>query len=98
MSASCGRRTFFIFPDNARRPGIFLVGPDGRESIVNVRHDARASIVDRVSDRWTIRIGDEEICVANGRVIRSVPGGRKAPRLSQQPLYRPYAGDAVALR
>jgi len=93
-----GRRTFFIFPDNARRPGIFLVGPDGRESIVNVRHDARASIVDRVSDRWTIRIGDEEICVANGRVIRSVPGGRKAPRLSQQPLYRPYAGDAVALR
>jgi type IV secretion system protein VirB9 len=93
-----GRRTFFVFPDNARRPGIFLVGPDGRESIVNVRHDARASIVDRVSDRWTIRIGDEEICVANGRVIRSVPGGRKAPRLSQQPLYRPDAGDAVALR
>ena len=93
-----GRRTFFVFPDNARRPGIFLVGPDGRESIVNVRHDSRASIVDRVSDRWTIRIGDEEICVANGRVIRSVPGGRKAPRLSQQPLYRPDAGDAVALR
>jgi type IV secretion system protein VirB9 len=78
-----GRRTIFVFPDNARRPGIFLVGPDGRESIVNVRHAENASIVDRVSDRWTIRIGDEEICVAHGDVIRSVPGGRRAPQLAQ---------------
>jgi type IV secretion system protein VirB9 len=78
-----GKRTIFVFPENARRPGIFAVGPDGRESIVNVRHDANASIVDRVSDRWTIRIGDEEICVAHGDVIRSVPGGRRAPQLAQ---------------
>lgn len=84
-----GRRTIFVFPDNARRPAIFLVGPDGRESIVNVRHDEQASIVDRVSDRWTIRIGDEEICIAHGDVIRSVPGGRRAPQLSQGGLYDP---------
>jgi len=84
-----GKRTIFVFPDNARRPGIFLVGPDGRETIVNVRHDKNASIVDRVSDRWTIRIGNEEICVASATAIRSVPGGRRAPRLSQRTGYDP---------
>ena len=93
-----GRRTFFVFPDGARRPGIFVVGLDGRESLVNVRHDARASVVDRVSDRWTLRIGDEEICVATGRVIRSVPGGRKAPRLGRQVASGTGSGNAAAPR
>ena len=93
-----GRRTVFVFPQNARRPGIFLVGPDGRESIVNVRHDENASIVDRVSDRWTIRIGDQEICVAHGDVIRSVPGGRRAPQLSQGYGYDPEIRGAVVIK
>ena len=62
---------------------------DGRESIVNIRHNESASIVDRVSDRWTIRIGDQEICVAHGDVIRSVPGGRGAPQLYQGYAYDP---------
>ena len=90
-----GTRTVFLFADNARRPGIFLVGPDGRESIVNVRHDRNATVVDRVSDRWTIRIGDEEICVAHGDVIRSVPGGRKAPKLGAGYSYDPEGRDVV---
>ena len=93
-----GKRTIFVFPENARRPGIFLVGPDGRESIVNVRHDENASIVDRVSDRWTIRIGDEEICVAHGDVIRSVPGGRRAPQLAQGYGYDPDIRGSVVTK
>ncbi|WP_299841549.1 TrbG/VirB9 family P-type conjugative transfer protein [uncultured Jannaschia sp.] len=94
-----GRRTIFVFPENARRPGIFLVGPGGRESIVNVRHAENASIVDRVSDRWTIRIGDEEICVAHGDVIRSVPGGRRAPQLGQgYAVYDPEIRGAVVTK
>ena len=93
-----GKRTVFVFPDNARRPGIFLVSPDGRESIVNVRHDANASIVDRVSDRWTIRIGDEEICVASGRAIRSVPGGRRAAQLGQGYGYDPEIRGTVVMK
>lgn len=84
-----GRRTIFVFPPNARRPGIFAVGPDGRESIVNVHHTENASIVDRVSDRWTIRIGDDELCVAHGDVIRSVPGGGTAPQLDQGIVFDP---------
>ena len=93
-----GRRTVFVFPEDARRAGIFAVGPDGRESIVNVRHDENASIVDRVSDRWTIRIGDEEICVAHGDVIRSVPGGRRAPQLAQGFAYDPEFHGGVATK
>ena len=94
-----GRRTIFVFPETARRPGIFLVGPDGRESIVNVRHDENASIVDRVSDRWTIRVGDEEICVAHGDVIRSVPGGRRAPQLGQgYAAYDPEIRGAAVIK
>ncbi len=91
-----GQRTIFVFPGNARRPGIFLVGPDGREIIVNARHTENATIIDRVSDRWTIRIGDEEICIAHGDVIRSVPGGRRAPRLAQGYGYDPdFTGSVV---
>ena len=33
------------------------------------------------SDRWTLRIGDEELCVAHERVIKTVPGGRRAKAL-----------------
>ena len=93
-----GQRTIFVFPDNARRPGIFLVGPNGRETIVNARHTENATIVDRVSDRWTIRIGDEEICVAHGDVIRSVPGGRRAPQLAQGYGYDPEIRGSVVTK
>lgn len=78
-----GRRTYFTFPEGTRRPAIFAVDETGRETIVNVRHDEDASIVDRVASRWTVRIGEDELCVAHGDVIRSVPGGRKATRLGQ---------------
>lgn len=64
-----GRQTVFTVPPLAPRPAIFRVGSDGRESVVNVRHDGNNIIVDGVSDRWTMRIGDEEICVARRGVI-----------------------------
>ena len=76
-----GQRTSFSFPEGTRRPAIFAVDASGREAIVNVQHTGTASVVDRVSERWTVRIGNEEICVAHADVIRSVPGGRKAAQL-----------------
>lgn len=45
-----------------------------------VRQTDDGAVIDSTSDRWTIRIGDDEICVANGSVLKSVPGGRKATR------------------
>ncbi|MBM9595055.1 TrbG/VirB9 family P-type conjugative transfer protein [Roseitranquillus sediminis] len=76
-----GRQTFFVFPEGARRPAIFAADASGRESVVNVTHDENASVVDRVSERWTLRIGDEELCIAHGRVVRAVRGGRSATPL-----------------
>lgn len=76
-----GRRTWFEFGKDAPRPAIFRVDETGREAIVNVQQTDTGSVVVGTSDRWTLRIGDEEICIAHGRVIRSVPGGRKAASL-----------------
>lgn len=76
-----GRQTWFIFPEGARRPAIFAADAAGKESIVNVRHLDGASVVDRTSDRWTLRIGDEELCIAHGDAVRGVPGGRSARAL-----------------
>lgn len=76
-----GRRTYFEFPRDAPRPAIFRVDEAGRESIINVRETETGSVVTGASDRWTLRIGDEEICVAHERVIKSVPGGRRSKAL-----------------
>ena len=66
-----GRQTVFTIPPNAPRPAIFRVNALGQESVVNVRDAGDDIIVDGVSDRWTMRIGDEEICIARGSVIDS---------------------------
>ena len=76
-----GRRTTFEFPPDAPRPAIFRVDEQGRESIINVRETESGAVVMGTSDRWTLRIGDEELCVAHERVIKTVPGGRRAKAL-----------------
>ena len=73
-----GRTTTFVFPENAPRPAIFRADAAGRESIVNLRETGNSVVVTGTSDRWTLRIGDEELCVAHARVIRTVPGGEQA--------------------
>lgn len=75
-----GKATTFRFPGNAPRPAIFRVDAEGRESIVNIRQTDDGAVIDSTSDRWTLRIGDEEICVADGSVLDSVPDKRSADR------------------
>lgn len=85
--------TYFQFPDNVRRAAIFRVDAQGRESIVNVQQTENGSVVSGTSDRWTIRIGDEEICIAHGRVIRTVPNNGSAKALNAAFI---NSGTAVA--
>jgi type IV secretion system protein VirB9 len=61
------RQTTFRFAPNTPRPAIFKVDETGAESIVNLRQAGDRVIVDGVSDRWTVRIGDEELCIASAR-------------------------------
>ncbi len=65
-----GGQTFFTFPENAQRPAIFKVGTKGRESLVNLRSKGNTIIADSVHNRWTIRIGDEAVYIADGSVVK----------------------------
>lgn len=68
-----GRQTFFKFAPNAPKPAIFKVDEKGRESIVNVRTNGNVIIADSINGLWTVRIGDEALCVASGDKIKSLP-------------------------
>lgn len=68
-----GVATYFKFSPGAPRPAIFRVDPAGRESVVNVRATNDGFIVDSISERWTIRRGERELCVAHEDVIDTVP-------------------------
>lgn len=70
-----GKQTFFRFPENAPLPGIFRVGDKGREFVVNSRTAGSTIVVDGVQKLWTVRIGEEAICVSNGpNVVTSIFG------------------------
>ncbi len=94
-----GRVTTFVFPETAPRPAIFRVDEDGRESVVNVRETGTSTVVTGTSDRWTLRIGDEEICIAHQRVLGSVPGGKRSKALrAGYAANVPTGGPASAIR
>lgn len=61
-----GKQTFFTFSDEGPLPGIFRVGDEGREYLINSRTSGRQIIVDGVNTEWTIRIGDRAVCVSKG--------------------------------
>lgn len=65
-----GKQTFFTFPQNVSLPAIFRVGKGGKEFLVNSRTSGRQIIVDGIAPQWTIRIGEEALCVANGSTLR----------------------------
>ncbi len=76
-----GRQTTFVFAPDAPRPAIFRVDATGRESIINLRETDTGAVVTGTSDRWTLRIGEEELCVAHQRVIKTVPGSARSKAL-----------------
>lgn len=60
--------TYFKFPGQRDLPAIYMVDPDGNESIVN-RHGAGPSneivVVHRVAARWTLRLGSRALAIWN---------------------------------
>lgn len=65
-----GKQTFFTFPEEGPLPAVFRVGKGGKEYLINSRTSGRQIIVDGISKQWTIRIGAEALCVANGSKIK----------------------------
>ncbi|MEM5469772.1 MAG: TrbG/VirB9 family P-type conjugative transfer protein [Paracoccaceae bacterium] len=62
-----GRYTYFTFPENGRQPAIFKADDIGRERTVNWTQDGSTVRVLGVNDNWTLRIGDEALCVVRDR-------------------------------
>jgi type IV secretion system protein VirB9 len=61
-----GEFTYFKFKDiNSELPAIFLVSKEGKESLVNFRVDNGYVVIERVADRFTLRHGDDVVCVFN---------------------------------
>ncbi len=80
-----GEYTYFKFPGNRDLPAIYLVDPDGNESIVN-RHSAGAAsetvVVHRVAQRWVLRLGDRALAIWNDAYD---PAGRRNTSRTSSP-------------
>jgi len=62
-----GVKTYFKFPDEI--PAIFVVKPDGSESLVNYRRRGEVIVVDKYAAQFTLRKGDEVTCIFNLHAI-----------------------------
>lgn len=60
--------TYFKFPGQRDIPAIYMVGPDGNESLVN-RHSTGPSneivVVHKVAARWVLRLGSRALAIWN---------------------------------
>lgn len=68
-----GRQTSFLLPEGAARPAIFKVGPKKEEQLMNSRTVGGWIVVDGVSDKWVLRIGDAFICIAKAKAVPEKP-------------------------
>lgn len=79
-----GEFTYFEFADkNAEIPAFFLVHGDGSESIINFRTRGNFIVIERVAAQFTLRHGEDVVCVFNQR----------EPLRSSGPYPRPLDGD-----
>ena len=77
-----GEFTYFQFArKSAELPAIFAVDPEGFESLVNFRVAGDYMIVERVGSQFTLRNGNEIVCVYNNNVLRT---GKLAARRPNQ--------------
>lgn len=93
-----GEFTYFEFKDkNADIPGFFMVDENNEESLINYRTRGNYIVVERVSSRYTLRLGNKIVCVFNEariaqmnamqRNIPQAPSGQAIP--AAMPLQRP---------
>ena len=65
-----GEFTYFQFRDeNAEVPAFYNVDSNGNEEVINFRRRENFIIVERVSNRFTLRNGDDIICIYNEKGV-----------------------------
>jgi type IV secretion system protein VirB9 len=66
-----GVATYFRFAPTARRPAIFWSDASGADYTTNpVQTDTDTVRIGIVRDRWTLRIGDQVVCVVKGQISK----------------------------
>ncbi len=95
-----GEFTYFQFATkSAELPAIFAVDSDGFESLVNFRVAGDYIVVERVGSQFTLRNGNEIVCVYNNNLFKSgkmIPKDSKSsetpnpmvPNYNQSPMSR----------
>ena len=78
-----GRATYFQFADAADAPAIFLVGPDGKEELVNAQWRGQYMVVDQTARDFVLRIGRRGVRIHNDGWREPTPaplgeGGRRS--------------------
>lgn len=74
-----GRQTNFQFPNNnANIPYIFMVNPDGTEQRLAYSREGEYIVVPGVAGKFTLRLGQELVCVFNEKISGSAPAARQS--------------------
>ncbi|MBE7220187.1 MAG: TrbG/VirB9 family P-type conjugative transfer protein [Caulobacteraceae bacterium] len=60
-----GRFTYFQWPVQASTPALFVVGPDGQETLANYSMRGGYQVVEQVAPRFVLRAGKEVTTVIN---------------------------------
>ncbi len=60
-----GQFTYFQFDRKLEMPAIFVVGPDGKEGLVNYRIEGPYVVVERLADFYTLRAGKQTATAIN---------------------------------
>lgn len=75
-----GEFTYFEFRDkNAEIPAFFLVHGDGSESLINFRTRDNYIVVERVSAQFTLRHGEDVVCIFNQNRTMRTSGSHPRP-------------------
>lgn len=88
-----GEFTYFEFRDkNAEIPAFFLVHGDGSESIINFRTRDDYIVVERVAAQFTLRHGQDVVCVFNKNMGVRTSG--PTPRPNKDKKWYQFGDDA----
>jgi type IV secretion system protein VirB9 len=68
-----GQFTYFEFDHTRSLPAIFVVGSDGKESLVNYRMEGTYVVVERLGDFYTMRSGKETATAINQKKLLKDP-------------------------
>lgn len=58
-----GKFTYFVFNEGSEIPAIYTVLPDKTESLVNSYREGNMLVVERLSEKFTLRVGGSYLCI-----------------------------------